>query len=793
MKCNNCNSEIVNGAEFCGNCGNKIVNSQNITIHNSMTQRKKNNKKLFIILGIIFAITVAIVMVTVIINKNSKFDDPFEEIDNLISSDINESTKEHKEINSFVKNIEEDYNNGKISKDNYIMQLAYSIYDSNKLDYKYKKSNLDFNNPTELFEKAFSMSDELSNETLIYIFEKYTLSDIVWDVEEDTTVFRTSNNNLYDYEVMPLVSQDANLSKLNNVILSENKNFLVYYTTDGSNAITKSDAEKIASFLETTVENYKIKFGLDYNYKTQYDFWSSTSLSTCSTETAKGKACKLLKKNNIDTKYLDTAMPVFIIDTDAENTGALGYYVPPIGGLAEVVLKISDIFDDMGTKMDNIMSTYSFPFFVVSSSLDDFDDTKIVLAHELFHHYQKYICGNGNYGKCTSNNFTVETTADFAASSVAGVNKTGTAINEHAGVFIADIDSSIDKIGYKDYGDSGSGYGAFVFAHNYANAVSNGANYLFDSMKTTDTLKYLYDNSGGKYKDILITTAIKSLTLDYSNKLLIGNEDSKILYPKNYKDIGKTNNNQIININYSSMNYYYINPQDYGVESQLSFNGSSSNLTLLLFIEENNTYKNLYTYPLNKEFVINIDDFSNYQEVAIGIVNSEISGTLSYSYELNNNGTKKPTVTAKSLNLTTLEDTIDRYSSFVCYQIEEDEEYKTVTQVKLSFDKKDEISDMYFKGTIQMKNYDPENPAFVIAQKVVSGLLYVMQETYEEKFKHFKVMTEEGTDKYSVTFKVTKDYYDALNNSISLNGEDKYSIVKSIQAEGFNCKYENSK
>lgn len=28
MKCNNCNAEIVNGAEFCGNCGAKIIKTQ---------------------------------------------------------------------------------------------------------------------------------------------------------------------------------------------------------------------------------------------------------------------------------------------------------------------------------------------------------------------------------------------------------------------------------------------------------------------------------------------------------------------------------------------------------------------------------------------------------------------------------------------------------------------------------------------------------------------------------------------------------------------------------------------
>lgn len=790
MKCSNCGFEIIEGADFCGNCGNKVAllqdtvsSSKNISINNK-------NKKLFIILIIVLMVIIVAIVIGVIKNKNDKFIDPFEDIDNLTSLGVVESTKEYEKVNSFVKNIEEDCSSGKLTKNEYIMQLAYSIYDISKLDYKYKDLSLDYNNPMDLFEQAFSISDELSNDTLIYIFKKYTLSDVKWNVEDDVDVTGTSNDDIYDYEVMPLVDKDNNLSKLDNVMLSSNKNFLIYYTTDGANAITKSQAEKIASFLEKTVGNYKSKFSLNYVYKSQYDFGSNSALSTCPTGTSKGKACKLLKSNNIDIKYLDTAMPVFIVDTDAKNTGALGYYVPPIGGLAEVVLKVSDIFKDMGTQMDNMMTTYSFPFFVVSSSLDDFDDTKIVLAHELFHHYQKYICGNGSYGECTSTNFTIETTADYAASSVSGVNKTGTAINAHAAMFIADIDSSLDRVGYKEYGDKGLGYGAFVFAHNYASVVPNGYKHLFDSMKTKNTLKYLYDKSSGKYKDILITTAKKSLTLDYSNKLLIGNKSGKILYPKNYKDIGNLNNTQSININYSSMNYYYIDPIEYDDKSQLSFIGNSNSLTLLLFIKENGSYKHLYTHSLNEEFVININDFTNYQEIVFGIVNSEISGTLLYSYELDKNGTKTPTVTSKSLNLTTLEELVKDCSAIVCHEIKEDAQHKEVTQLKVSFDENDKMVDMYVKGTIKMKNYDPNNPAFEIAEKITSGLFYAMEQTYKEKFKYFKSMITSEGDTYSITVKVTKNFYEALGNDYKLSGEDKYEIAKSIQEEGMICKFE---
>ena len=120
--------------------------------------------------------------------------------------------------------------------------------------------------------------------------------------------------------------------------------------------------------------------------------------------------------------------------------------------------------------------------FVVSSPLKDFEDKKIVLSHELFYHYQKYICGNGSYSDYPSGNFTVETTADQAAIQVVGVNKTGTAINNHAGSYIINGETIINQVG--------DGYGAFVFATNYATSmVRNDANYMFNSMKTIDTIK----------------------------------------------------------------------------------------------------------------------------------------------------------------------------------------------------------------------------------------------------------------------------------------------------------------
>lgn len=765
MKCSKCGFDNIKESEFCANCGSKMEQSS----------KKKNNKKLFIILG---CIVIVIIGGYFLFNKLTKFSDPFEDIDNLTFDIVDNVPKKGEFVdNSLVGKLEEDYKKGNLTSDEYIMEYAYALFDRDKLNSKYKKADLDFNEPSKLFEKAESIIYDLSDETILYLYEKYTLSgNVLWDVENDTTASGISNN-LNNYKIEKLVSGEGNLSKISNVKLSSKGNFLIYYSKNGNNAISDETANKISEFLESMVSKYEENYGLNYVYEVKE--YNALSISYA-------KARSLLKLNHIDTKYLDTAMPVYMIDTDADDTGVLGFYLAPMTLLPKLAVEILSLMED-NVQYDTAMTTYAFPYFVVNSTLDDFDETKLVLAHELFHHYQKYICGNGDYeSKCPSGNFTNETLADNVAIQNADVNKLGTIMSKHASWYTFCIEESMDLVGTKG---GALGYPAFIFASNYAEIISNGMNHLFNSLKTNEPLKYLYDNSGSKYKEVLLTTAKKNLTHDYDNKLLIPFYEDKMYYPDNHQDIGIYNTSKSNRIDYSSMHYYYINPKDYSSDSQLIFSSYDDDLTLLLFVYDNG-YKYLKNYSLNGEFIINVDEFSYYNELAFAIVNSEITDHLNYNYEVDNEGGRKPTVTAKELGLKTLDEEINNYSSFVCHYIEEDEDYKTVTQFKIGFDKKDKISEMYFKATIQMKDYNPDDPTFGIAKKIISGLLYVMQETYEEKFKYFKVYTEDNDDKYSVIFKITKNYYEALNDTLDFNNETKTEIIKSFQKEGYVCQYE---
>jgi len=71
---------------------------------------------------------------------------------------------EEKLIRSFEK--------GEISADTYVLQLAYSLYDVEKLDPLYKSDN-DVDFPPDVVNAVLEHEDELSDETLEYIASKF--------------------------------------------------------------------------------------------------------------------------------------------------------------------------------------------------------------------------------------------------------------------------------------------------------------------------------------------------------------------------------------------------------------------------------------------------------------------------------------------------------------------------------------------------------------------------------------------------------------------------------------------
>lgn len=762
-----------------------VTETPSVPVEPTQAPKKKGKGlKVFILILIILLVIGGLIFGGIkLFKKNTTIEDPFADIDTLGVT----NTDNLDIAASFTDTIEYDYANGAINKDQYLLQLAYSIFEPNKLEEKYKSLDNDYANPRDLYEKFFDLNEnEVSNETIKYIFGKYMLDFVEWDVDDDSEVNKTSAN-VYDGTIKRL-NNDVGLYgiKLNKAKLSKEGHFIIYYSTEGTNKASEEAAEIYASYLEEIIKKYKKEYGLDFKFDQQY--WDR-DLNPAGI-TAESKAKKVLEANGIDIKYLDTAFPIYLLNL--YDSGIPGYFsgTPIISGALTIdgnALVHQFKWDDLELqRFKSLYGTYSFPYFVINSG-EDIDNVKTIIAHELFHHYQYYICGNGGYKACPSGVFTAETTADVASVKCSGIDKVGTTIGSHAAYVSVhkSMENSMDQV----Y----SGYGAYTFAYNYTEMVPDGTNKTLESLKTTEPLKYLYNASNGKYKEVLLTTAEKNLTLDYPSKLLLPyspNYGFKVFYPGAHDNI---NTSHVQHINYSSMHYYYANPSELSNQKlYLKTRESTPNeLTLLLFVNEDGTkYKKIYSQSLDENFVISFDDWIDYEELAFAIVESTIDNEAVYYYIIegdSNTVTEDVTVTPESLGLKKPDNSKKRTHTLMCYQVEDDTLFKTGYQVLINLDKDEKINNMMLKGTVKFKNYDPENPAYKIAKKTAEGLMFGMKVAYKEKLKHVKMYTNDKGDTYSILFKVTSDYDTAFKGSFEVEPTDKQTIKSAIEAQGFIC------
>ena len=778
--CTNCGSENNVDAEYCINCGNSLVTK---TVVPTEAPKKKKKKGGLVALIVILLIAGLIVGGIFLYKKLTYFEDPFGDLSE-IDSTINTKT--------VLGQLEEDLNSGKITKDEYIKQLAYSVKEPVLVSESYSGLDNDFNDMNYLFSKANEMANDLSTETVKYLYDIFMMNDVEWDVEEEVST--EENDSVYEYEVQRVVKSNAgHLNKLDHVKLSKNGNFLVYYTTDGRNAVSNSKAKKLADYLEDVVSYYKSEYGYDFKYE-QVDSAPFAPIELLYKMT-KPTAALLLKKNDIDTKYLDTAMPIYIIDIDSENTNIPAWYCETFQFGDQLMASVVDVFYD-NMQVDTARATYAFPYVVVdSNSFKNFDNTKVLVGHEMFHHYQKYICGNGSYARCSSGLFTVETTADLSGLKASKNYNKKTALNGHAVWYIQGVTNSIDKIQTKKHGAASIGYPAFIFGYNYAEIVPNGNKIINESSKSTNALKYLKDNSSGKYDEAFISMAKKNLTLDYKYKSLIPyNDDGSPIYPKKQDNL-MMNILRSYNVEYSAINYFYYDPwyvKDALDHTQIKFESSSntSELYVVLFVKEKGKYKDVYTHNLSTPFVIDAKEFVYYDEIAFAVVNTSVSNQL--GYVVNTGGNDKLTITADALGLKKATSNKDKNrkvddSSVMCYQIEDDTEFKTVTQVKISFDENNEVNDMYARGSIVMKNYDPNDPTYKFAKGVVSGLVFVLKKQYKQQFGNVSFRTKDSGQVYSITAHVKSDYMTAIKNSLEKDVSTREDIIEGFRAEGFIC------
>lgn len=401
--------------------------------------------------------------------------------------------------------------NKEISIDEYVLYSAYSIYDSNKLDKKYK-SNVEYEMAPDLYNLMQNYSDELSEETKKYINDKIQMKNVILGPETNETSY--NNSNLTPISNNVAITGDLK-TRLDKYILSPNKKVVVWYTTKNTeDKITDEQAKQIADNIEIYIEKYSDEYDIEFKWEKSY----------CNgyNETKYMEFLKNIDSNSADALF--NAMPVYV-SSSVNNTKSVAYY---IGAIPNVQLS-----DQSETNNSNLGGIPVAPYIsVASNKISDSNSLNSTIAHELFHHYQPYICGEGTYQFCENNEkgdplFIKETTANWAATKI---TDNSILMNGYITSYLYNYYKSIDEI---------NPYAAMYFLHNYENIVDNGKqkilNGLLKKNHNGDTLKYLYEAANGKMPEVLNSLAKNNLINDYKFEAVKGLKEA------NYSYIGECN------------------------------------------------------------------------------------------------------------------------------------------------------------------------------------------------------------------------------------------------------------
>lgn len=132
----------------------------------------------------------------------------------------------------------------------------------------------------------------------------------------------------------------------------------------------------------------------------------------------------------------------------------------------------------------------------------------------------------------------------------------------------------------------------------------------------------------------------------------------------------------------------------------------------------------------------------------------------------------------------------DNYKEITCYSKEDlssNGEYDTILQIKIFFDENDKVNDLYFKGTNRIPNYNPDDTKSRLAKKLIVFTVKYLSDEYKKQFINYKLMVDDKDDKITFVFKITDNYYEAINNNFSTIVESKNDILNAFKDQGYIC------
>lgn len=531
------------------------------------------NKKFIVKITVIASIIVFFLIGGYLIYNNY-----YNNKDNSKQNEINDN-KGNKLLGDYKKNI--------IDFDTYIKYSIYNIYDNDKLDEKYKDSDIiKLNN---IIERNL---DKLSEETKNLYIHYFSLPNITFNPESESAVAKPLSNN-----------SERDTTNLNKVLLSPNKKALFWYSDTGDDSVELSELEKYSLLIDDTIIKYDSIFNTNYYYNAEVIYKNNRYKDQI----------KILEDNNIDVNYLTSAINVYVYS-----------FNPKIAGMyctaSSEFLKSSN---DDGT----ILSSY---ILLNSNSLHS--EINSTIQHELFHYYQNYIINNNENKNIVKDDVIGEATAQWAAAKVFD-NKSA---NDNLNLWVTNYLRHTSDIYTEMYNQVGYeiGYALFKILYSYENNVNNGKEKILNSIHRDNGFKYLSENATvDEKRNVMLDLAEKNLSGDYPNKNYLSIDNEKVRTRFELESDG--NFEEDFNLCAIGMNYYHVINGRLKDNYKISISSYNiDKLTLAVIVKESNTYTTtLKLEGSNKKITLNTSDISA-DDFYIVIINPDFISNYQYNIKI---------------------------------------------------------------------------------------------------------------------------------------------------------------
>ncbi len=497
-----------------------------------------------------------------------------------------------------------------ITVDEYFKNLLFAEYDKEYLSNRYyslKRSEI----PLDTDFIASTYVNKITDIILNYYLNRVLLTGITFDVSQENP--EEKKGDVVAFADTVYASDFTKKINLNRLVVSGNGNFVIWYTTTGSSAITEGQAREIANELEQSRYEYDKMYNHFYSFKPEF----------VNEGTIRDAQLKVYAENGISSNYLNNAMQVYV--ANYTESAAAKYVV------GDNIIELYDKFQ-YGSQEGSIPGPY---LLIKASSYNESKErTMQIVNRELFRHYQYNVYCPDQTCLINDDPYYFDAMANYASAvatkkySYKGfLNDWSAFARNHSGDLLSS--EVIEKYGNKNISSA-----LYLYLYFYAKTVPEGNRKIIDALYSKNPFSTLEKEASDKQlSEMIQTMAMEYINQSSSNANLVASPEveSKIKAIDQFDGPANVDEREIEKLGIE----YYVLKKNTNDNFAIEFGRGNSKLTCILVGVDNGKYNMVARAPVGDVNVqFNTKNYTQYSEYYIIVANSSILEKNVYSLDI---------------------------------------------------------------------------------------------------------------------------------------------------------------